>query len=76
MDAVQEGETYRITCNGVEVAELGPLPRRRRMTAEELMRRHRRLPSIGSASLRQEADEFFGSEERVSDSDPWKRPPG
>jgi antitoxin (DNA-binding transcriptional repressor) of toxin-antitoxin stability system len=36
MDAVEAGETYHITRNGTEVAELRPLTRRRRLGAEEL----------------------------------------
>ncbi|MER5625262.1 type II toxin-antitoxin system Phd/YefM family antitoxin [Streptosporangium sp. NPDC002544] len=30
MDAVEAGETYQITRDGIAVAELRPLPRRRR----------------------------------------------
>ncbi|MEU4195925.1 type II toxin-antitoxin system prevent-host-death family antitoxin [Kribbella sp. NPDC026611] len=73
MDAVEAGETYHITRNGQEVAELRPLTKRRRPTAEELIARHRRLPRIDAAALRKEADEFFGSEDRVGDDDPFER---
>jgi prevent-host-death family protein len=73
MDAVEAGETYHITRNGIEVAELRPLPRRRRLTAEELVAKHRRLPRVDHGLMRQEADEFFGSEERVGEDDPWDR---
>ncbi|SNT64205.1 prevent-host-death family protein [Streptosporangium subroseum] len=74
MDAVETGEVYHITRNGIEVAELRPLPRRRRLTAEELVARHRRLPRVNHELMRQEADEFFGEEDRVgSDDDPWER---
>jgi prevent-host-death family protein len=72
MDAVEAGETYHITRNGIEVAELRPLTRRRRPSAEELVARHRRLPRVDHAQMRAEVDEFFGSEERVDD-DPWER---
>ena len=72
MDAVEAGETYQITRNGVAVAELRPLSRRRRLGAEELVERHRKLPRVGYARMRQEADEFFGTEDRVGD-DPWER---
>lgn len=68
MDAVEAGEIYHVTRNGVEVAELRPIPRRRRLTAEELVQRHRGLPAVEAAQMRQEADEFFGAEDRV-DSD-------
>lgn len=72
MDAVEAGETYHITRNGIEVAELRPLARRRRPSAEELVVRHRRLPRVDYAEMRAEADEFFGGEERIDD-DPWER---
>ncbi|WP_432147287.1 type II toxin-antitoxin system prevent-host-death family antitoxin [Streptomyces sp. bgisy029] len=65
MDAVAGGESFRISRNGMEVAELRPLRRRRQLSAEELVTRHRRLPRVGGALLRREADEFFGTEERV-----------
>lgn len=74
MDAVEAGESYHITRNGVEIAELRPLPRKRRLTAEELIAKHRRLPRVDHAQLRAEADEFFGTEERVGEEDPlWER---
>ncbi|WP_433006514.1 type II toxin-antitoxin system Phd/YefM family antitoxin [Kribbella sp. CA-294648] len=67
MDAVEAGETYHITRNGSEVAELRPLGRRKRPTAEELIAQHRRLPRMDYAQLRQDADEFFGDEDRIGD---------
>jgi prevent-host-death family protein len=73
MDAVEAGETYHITRNGVEVAELRPLARRRRPSAEELVARHRRLPRADFDSMRRDADEFFGGQDRVGDEDPWRR---
>jgi prevent-host-death family protein len=76
MDAVEAGETYHITRNGTEVAELRPLPRRRRLTAEELIAKHRGLPRVDYAQMRAEADEFFGTEDRVDDQDPWERDRG
>jgi prevent-host-death family protein len=69
MDAVEAGETFHVTRNGVEVAELRPLPRRRRLTVDELVERHRRLPRVDYARMRQESDEFFGTEDRVGDDD-------
>ena len=69
MDAVEAGETYHVTRNGVEIAELRPLTRRRRMTADELIERHRRLPPVDHARMRDEADEFFGTDDRVGDGD-------
>ncbi|MGW1205833.1 type II toxin-antitoxin system Phd/YefM family antitoxin [Streptomyces cyaneofuscatus] len=65
MDAVAGGESFRISRNGMEVAELRPLRRRRQLSAEELVTRHRRLPRVDGALLRREADEFFGREDRV-----------
>lgn len=73
MDAVEAGETYHITRNGTEVAELRPLTRRRRLSAEELVARHRRLPRVDHRRMRDEADEFYGSAGLVAEDDPWKR---
>jgi prevent-host-death family protein len=73
MDAVEAGEVYHITRNGIEVAELRPLARRRRLTAEELVARHRRLPHVDYERMRHEADELFGTDDRVGDDDPWER---
>ncbi|MFB7877055.1 type II toxin-antitoxin system Phd/YefM family antitoxin [Nocardia sp. NPDC056064] len=71
MDAVEAGETFRVTRNGVEVAEVRPVGRRRRRTAAELVERHRKLPAVDYAAMRREADEFFGTEDRIGDDDPW-----
>jgi prevent-host-death family protein len=76
MDAVEAGETYHVTRNGVEVAELRPIVRRRRLTAEELVERHRKLPRVDHARVQQESDEFFGTEDRVGDDDVWRRERG
>ncbi|MGQ0838865.1 type II toxin-antitoxin system Phd/YefM family antitoxin [Actinokineospora sp.] len=76
MDAVEAGEVYHVTRNGVEVAELRPLSRRRRLTAEELVERHRGLPRVEYAPMRAEADEFFGTADRVGEDDPWERARG
>lgn len=76
MDEVEAGETFHVTRNGVEVAEVRPLSRRRRVTAEELVERHRRLPRVDHARMRQEADEFFGTDDRVGDDDVWERDRG
>jgi len=75
MDAVEAGETYHITRNGVEIAELRPLPRQRQLTAEELVERYRKLPQVDHAQMRAEANEYFG-EDRVGDYDPWERSHG
>ncbi|MBV9023591.1 MAG: type II toxin-antitoxin system Phd/YefM family antitoxin [Streptomycetaceae bacterium] len=73
MDAVEAGETYHITRNGTEVAELRPLRRRPHLTAEELVARHRRLPPVDAARMRQEADDFFGLDDLVGSDDPWEQ---
>ena len=71
MDAVEAGETYHITRNGTEVAELRPLTRRPRPTSAELIERHRRLPRVDANQLRDEVDEFFGDRDQIDD--PWER---
>ncbi|MBB5956013.1 antitoxin (DNA-binding transcriptional repressor) of toxin-antitoxin stability system [Saccharothrix tamanrassetensis] len=76
MDAVEAGETYHVTRNGVLIAEVRPLPRRRRPTAEELVERHRKLPEVDHGLMRREADESFGSADRIGDDDPWERSRG
>lgn len=66
MDAVEAGETYLVTRNGVEVAELRPVPRRRRLTVEQLIEQARHLPDVDYEEMRREADEIFG-EDRIGD---------
>ncbi|MFI7441406.1 type II toxin-antitoxin system Phd/YefM family antitoxin [Nonomuraea indica] len=72
MNQVEAGETFHITRNGVEVAELRPLPRHRRLSAEELVAKHRQLPRVDYAAMRREADDVFGGEEIIGE-DPWER---
>lgn len=67
MDAVEAGETFHVTRNGQEIAELRPLARHRRLTAEELVARHRGLPHVDGDALRREADQLLGSEDRLDD---------
>ncbi|MDQ0986211.1 type II toxin-antitoxin system Phd/YefM family antitoxin [Streptomyces sp. V2I9] len=76
MDAVEGGETFRVTRNGMEVAELRPPGRKRRLGAEELVARHRRLPRVDGALLRRDADAFSGAEDRVGDDGVRERHPG
>lgn len=64
---MEAGKTYYVTRNGVEVAELRPIQRRRQLIAEELCAKHHKLPKVDASLMRQEADEFFGSEDRVDD---------
>ncbi|MEU1898083.1 type II toxin-antitoxin system prevent-host-death family antitoxin [Nocardiopsis dassonvillei] len=69
MEEVEAGETFHVTRNGVEVARVSPVPRRRRLTAEQLAERHRRLLRVDFALMREEADAFFGDEDRVGEDD-------
>ncbi|WP_218133928.1 hypothetical protein [Lentzea fradiae] len=39
----------------------------------EIAERHKDLTPVDYVRMRQEADEFFGDEDRVGDSDPWER---
>jgi hypothetical protein len=41
----------------------------RRLTAEQLVERHRRLPRVDLETMRRQADEIFGSEDRIEESD-------
>ncbi|MEW9547232.1 PhdYeFM domain-containing protein [Nonomuraea sp. NPDC050783] len=71
MNEVEAGEIFRITRDGIEVAELRRLPRKRRLSAEELVAKHRRLPRVDYAAMRREGDEVFG-EDHIDDG-PWLR---
>ncbi|MFJ2898085.1 type II toxin-antitoxin system Phd/YefM family antitoxin [Streptomyces sp. NPDC087218] len=73
MNAVEAGEVFHITRNGIEVAELRPLTRKRPLSSEELVARHRRLPRVDAALMRGEADALFGAEDRIGDDEPWER---
>lgn len=70
MDSVEAGEVFRVTRNGVEVAELRSVRRLRRVSAEELVERHRRLPRLDHQTMRHDSDDFFGSEDRISPDAP------
>ncbi|MEU4740900.1 PhdYeFM domain-containing protein [Actinosynnema sp. NPDC023658] len=73
VEAVEAGETYYVTRDGVEVAEVRPREGRRRLTSEELVERHKHLPRVDYAAMRAEGDEFFGGADRIGDDDPWER---
>lgn len=75
MDAVEAGETYVVTRNGVEIAELRPISRRRKLTAAELVKRHRTLSHLDYDAMRREAEEIFG-DDRIGDEDPTRSPHG
>ncbi|MBC6451149.1 type II toxin-antitoxin system Phd/YefM family antitoxin [Actinokineospora xionganensis] len=76
MDAVEAGETFHITRHGVVVAELRPPARGRHLSAAELVERHRGLPHVDHGRTPDEADAFFGNEERIGEDDPWDRARG
>lgn len=67
MDALEAGEEFIITRNGVPVGELRPIRVHRELSAVELVELFASLPT-GSTSeqIRAEADEVFG-EDRVGD---------
>ncbi|OOC55882.1 MULTISPECIES: type II toxin-antitoxin system Phd/YefM family antitoxin [Nocardiopsis] len=69
MDQVEAGESFHVTRNRVEVAQVSPVTRRRLPSAEELMERHRRLPRVDYVRIREDADEFFGGEDRIGDDE-------
>ncbi|KNE83559.1 MULTISPECIES: type II toxin-antitoxin system Phd/YefM family antitoxin [Streptomyces] len=70
LDEVEAGETYHITRNGTEIAEVRPLTTRRRFVpVEELQRKWRNAPAADYAKMRAEADEFYGDEDRVGEDD-------
>jgi antitoxin (DNA-binding transcriptional repressor) of toxin-antitoxin stability system len=74
LDEVEAGETFHITRNGTEIAEVRPLPGRRRFVpVEELQRRWRDAPAFDPAALRAESDAFFGPDDIPDDDDPWTR---
>ncbi|WP_017579728.1 hypothetical protein [Nocardiopsis valliformis] len=59
MDAVEAGETFRVTRNGIEVTEVRPISCGCKLSAQELVERHHQLTKIDYAAMSAEADEFF-----------------
>jgi prevent-host-death family protein len=57
VDRAARGEQITITRSGKPVAELRPL--RRALSAEALLERWQRLPSVDPASLRSDIDELL-----------------
>jgi len=57
----------RIACEGRQDASDEYPEYNQRLSAEELVERHRRLPRVNYESMRREADEWFGDEDRVGD---------
>lgn len=67
MDALEAGEDFVITRNGVPVGELRPVERIRELTAEELTHRFAGLSGgATSEQMRAEANMIFG-EDRIGD---------
>lgn len=73
--ALEHGQSFILTRNGVPVGEVRPYRHRQKLTAAELVERAKRLPRVDHQEMRDEADEFFG-EDRLGDDDPWERPRG
>jgi antitoxin (DNA-binding transcriptional repressor) of toxin-antitoxin stability system len=69
MAAVETGETFHVTRNGVAIAELRPIHRRGQPTAAELVAKRQNLPRVDYRQLRADADEFFGNEGRLTPED-------
>lgn len=67
MDALEAGEEFIVTRNGVPVGELRPITLHRELTSEELVELFASLP-VGASSeqVRAEADQIFG-EDRIGD---------
>lgn len=59
MEAVEAGETYHVTRDGAEVAELRPPTYRKRLNTDEVIDVVKDLPRVDYAQMRAEADEFF-----------------
>lgn len=75
LDDVEAGETYHVTRNGTEIAEVRPIsPRRRFVPVAELHRKWQHAPRADYRRMRAEADEFYGDEDRIADGDddPWQ----
>ena len=62
MDAVELGETFRITRHGVAVAELRPLPKDGFTPVAALKQAVAGLPADDYEALRAEADAVFGDD--------------
>ncbi|MCC8248048.1 type II toxin-antitoxin system Phd/YefM family antitoxin [Saccharothrix luteola] len=73
MEAVEAGETYHVTRDGTEVAELRPPTYRQPLNTDEVIAVVKDLPPVDYAEMRAEADEFWGNEDRLGDDDPWER---
>jgi prevent-host-death family protein len=64
MRALDRGETFVVTRNGVPVAELGPLRQRQFVSAEAAIARFRGAPTIDSKRFRDEVDAILDQRAR------------
>jgi prevent-host-death family protein len=64
MDAVERGETFRVTRHGTPVAELRPATHDAFVARRDVRTALARLPAGGFGALRADADDVFG-EDRV-----------
>lgn len=62
MDAVKRGESFRITRNGVEVAELRPVPNEAFVPATELKAAFEGLATGDFEKMRAQADKLYGDD--------------
>ena len=68
MDAVETGESMIVTRNGVPIATLAPIRRRRLIATEELRQIFGTSPAPDYALMRAEIDAYFG-EDRIGDDE-------
>ena len=61
VDRVERGETVIVTRDGVQVAELRPLPRPR-LNAAALLARWRAVPLVDAAAMRADIDSVLDPE--------------
>lgn len=66
MDAVERGETFRITRHGTVVAELRPVEANTFAVVTKVKAAFARLPAGGFEGLRADADAVFG-EDRIGE---------
>lgn len=67
MDAVEAGETLRITRNGVEIAEVSPVSASAFVPMKAVLEAMKNVPSVNLAELRAEVDALFGSDRLIDD---------
>ena len=66
MDAVERGETIRITRHGKEVAELRPVASDAYVDTASILHAFAGLPDIDLAEMRAQEDDLFGVDELES----------